>query len=78
MPQFDQASCPSAGTEMESSDAQQILLSIRSLRWTIIRAWQSRAVMLTEGERRTLRDEIDDTCELLTGLTAGEWVGPGR
>ena len=68
---------PSADTAIDSSETQQILRSIRSLRGTIVRAWQARSVMMTEDERRILRDEIRDTCELLTDLTAGEWTRRG-
>ena len=55
---------------LNSSEARQIIVSIRTLRTTIVEAWQARGVILTEDERRILRDEIRDTCDLLTDLTA--------
>jgi hypothetical protein len=50
-----------------SSDA--MLADFRDLRLRLIGAWRERAVMLTPEEQGRLRQEIIDTCALLTELT---------
>jgi uncharacterized protein YukE len=57
-----------------STDAGQMLADLRSLRQTIIVAWQERAVMLSSWEQKALRDKIKRTCELLTHLTSSSEV----
>ena len=53
------------------NEADHILTSVRALRRGVVEAWQSRSVLLTREEQRQLRDEIRDTCALLTDLTSG-------
>ena len=53
-----------------SSEADQIIDSLRAMKRGVIDAWKERAVVLTREEQRRLRDEIRDTCELLQNLTA--------
>ena len=52
-----------------SRDADKLLADLRTLRRSIILAWQERSVMLTRAEQQELRNEIRETCELLTSLT---------
>ncbi|MBV8688236.1 MAG: hypothetical protein JOZ90_08590 [Alphaproteobacteria bacterium] len=53
-----------------TSEAELILSDLRRLRERIITAWFERGVMLTLDEQARLRDEIRQTCSLLTDLTA--------
>lgn len=55
---------------ISSSEAHRILTELRILRRSVMDAWQERAVILTPQEQRILRDEIKQTCELLTDLTS--------
>jgi len=63
---------PASNVSNIGSEAHQIFRDLRSLRRTICEAWQERAVTLTREEQRELRDEIKDTCALLTDLTSSE------
>ena len=54
----------------DSSELERIFIDLHSLRRHVIDAWQARAVLLTDEERRNLRDEIMETCALLKELTA--------
>jgi hypothetical protein len=72
LPQSDQqSSAQSAGNvvSIDSSEAQRMLADVRMLRRKVIDAWEERAVILTSDEQRQLKDEIADTCSLLTALT---------
>jgi hypothetical protein len=55
---------------IDSSEAQRILADLRVLRRKFIDAWEERAVILTAEEQRRLKNEIADTCSLLTTLTS--------
>jgi hypothetical protein len=68
----EQGSAHSSGNvaSIDSSGAQRILADLRMLRRKVIDAWMERAVTLTADEQRQLRDEIADTCSLLTTLTS--------
>lgn len=54
--------------DRQPSEADRILGNLRSLRQEIIDAWSARGVILTPEEREALREEIQLTCELLSGL----------
>lgn len=54
----------------DSSELERILNDLHELRRHVIEEWQARAVLLTPGERRELRDAIRETCELLEEITA--------
>ena len=56
-------------TAFEVSEAQRILTHLRSLRSSMLTAWQERAVILSREEQQELKDEINRTCELLTSVT---------
>lgn len=45
------------------------LAELRALRRRIVDLWLERGVMLTGEEQKELRDEIRETCTLLTALT---------
>jgi hypothetical protein len=49
--------------------ADDLVVEISGLRTRLISAWRERAVMLTPEEQKRLRQEIKDTCALLTELT---------
>lgn len=51
------------------SEAELILAELRTLRQRVIDAWEERGVILTREEQGRLREEIEDTCRLLTELT---------
>jgi hypothetical protein len=53
----------------DSLEADRILADLRSLRQSILVAWNERAVILTREEQQELREEIKDTCEILNNLT---------
>lgn len=53
----------------EAESADTILIEFRALRRRMMDIWQQRGVMLTSGEQKALRDEINETCSLLTDLT---------
>jgi hypothetical protein len=55
---------------IDASEGKRILAEVRSLRRTIIDAWHERGVVLSREEQDELRDEIRQTCELLTSLTS--------
>ena len=52
-----------------NSEADLILADLRALKRRVVEAWHARAVVLTPEEQVRLRDEIRDTCELLSDLT---------
>ena len=52
--------------------ADRMLTDIRDLRRRVIEAWQSRGIGLTRDERHKLRNEIHETCLLLTELTRSD------
>lgn len=54
----------------EAPELEHILVELRSLRRTVVDAWQARAVVLSRDEQRKLRDEIRKTCDLLGTLVA--------
>ena len=56
----------------DSSEAQRILIDLRSLRLKIIDAWEERGVILTRDEQKALKAEIAQTCSLLTDLVSSE------
>lgn len=58
------------GAGATPSEADRILHELRRLRETIVVAWDERAVILSREERHELRQEIKETCDLLTQLTA--------
>ena len=51
------------------SDFHAVRMNIAALRESVVVAWRERGVMLTPEQQRILRDEIADTCQLLTALT---------
>jgi hypothetical protein len=55
--------------QLGAFDAQAMLAEVRALRQRVVDAWRERAVLLTREEQKELRDEINDTCALLTELT---------
>jgi len=57
--------------ERATSEGERILGELRRLRDAIVIAWEERGVMLSRDERRELREEIQETCDLLTKLTEG-------
>jgi len=59
----------SGGAAGAASEAERILRDLRRLRDAIVAAWEERGVMLSRDERRELRQEIRETCDLLTQLT---------
>jgi len=61
---------PSTTATRFGSEATRILADLRRLREELVAAWLERAVILTREEQDMLRDEIRETCELLTTLTA--------
>ena len=72
MSQANQMSDTSNLISIDSSEAQEMLQSIRALRRRIVETCQARAVLLTKEEQRELWAEIRDTCTLLTDLTLSE------
>jgi hypothetical protein len=61
--------CAGTAVPPDIGYAQSMLLELRTLRRRVIQAWQERAVALTKEEQAELRDEIRETCSLLTDLT---------
>ena len=61
-----------SATAGDQSEADRILANLRSLRSDIVTAWRERAVILTDGERTMLRDEIKQTCRFLDDLTRAD------
>ena len=55
---------------IDDSYARTMLMDIRALRRRLVEAWKDRGLTLTSEERTQLRDEIRDTCALLTDLTS--------
>ena len=55
--------------QLGAFSADVMLADFRNLRERFITAWKERAVMLTREEQERLRQEIADTCTLLTELT---------
>lgn len=51
-------------------DAEEMLRDLREHRERLILAWRERGVMLTREEQDRLREEITETCQLLSGLSA--------
>ncbi len=64
MPQQDQHNVHQLG----AFSADALLGDLVELRGHLISAWRERAVMLTKEEQARLKDEIADTCTLLTEL----------
>jgi hypothetical protein len=55
--------------EIGAFSADAMLADVGDLRVRLVAAWRERAVMLTREEQDRLRQEIIDTCALLTELT---------
>ena len=53
----------------EPSEAERVLAKLSALRRAVLEAWSERAVILTREEQARLREEIRDTCDLLSDLT---------
>ena len=51
------------------SDAEELLAELRTMRNRMVTAWQKRGVTLLREEQERLRQEIADTCAMLTELT---------
>ena len=61
----------SDGTKrLADREIDRILADLHELRSAIIDAWRDSPVTLLSEERRRLRDEIRETCDLLTSLTS--------
>lgn len=56
--------------EQDDSELGHMLDQLRTLRRSVVDAWQARAVVLRKNERRALKDEIRKTCDLLESLVS--------
>ncbi len=52
------------------SEGRAIIRDIEQLEATIVRAWQERAVVLSQSEQHDLRDQIRNTCSMLSSLVS--------
>jgi hypothetical protein len=66
----DTSQQPTNVVDIGVSEADRLLNNLRKLREELINAWFERGVMLTPDEQVRLRDEIRQTCALLSDLTA--------
>lgn len=66
---LDQDPWAGSGAIVAPSEAERILRDLRRLREAIVVAWEERGVIMSRDERQELRQEIRDTCDLLTKLT---------
>jgi len=56
------------GAAAAPSEAERILRDLRRLREAIVIAWEERGVIMSRDEREELRQEIEETCDLLSQL----------
>ena len=56
------------GAGAAPSEAERILRDLRRLREAIVVAWEERGVIMSRDECQDLRQEIEETCDLLSQL----------
>lgn len=66
---YESASAGDGTNRLADREIDRILADLHELRDAIVDAWRDSPVTLLSEERRRLRDEIRETCDLLTSLT---------